>query len=173
MQQDDLNKIQQCRGKHNKLGYAYQLIFVKLLNYFPKLTPFELIEEIVIYASVQLSINYQAIYDYQNNIVKISAHRKDITEYLGLSLFDDIAQTKLRKFIFGEALRLEAHSLLKIQAIIFLKTNNILLPASDTLNRLISFERKQARKHIFEVIHSRLTDDIPKKLNDLFVEVDI
>ncbi len=57
--------------------------------------------------------------------------------------------------------------MLKIQAIIFLKTNNILLPASDTLNRLISFERKQARKHIFEVIHSRLTDDIPKKLNDL------
>ncbi|WP_410521416.1 DUF4158 domain-containing protein [Candidatus Tisiphia endosymbiont of Parasteatoda lunata] len=37
LQQDDLNKIQQCRGKHNKLGYAYQLIFVKLLNYFPKL----------------------------------------------------------------------------------------------------------------------------------------
>ena len=34
----------------------------------------------------------------------------------------------------------------------FLKANNILLPAENTINRLISSERKKARKHIFEIL---------------------
>lgn len=48
----DFNLIRRCRGDHNKLGFAYQLIFVKLLNRVPSQSPFEVIEEIAVYASV-------------------------------------------------------------------------------------------------------------------------
>ena len=53
----DFSLINKCRGEHNKLGFAYQLIFIKLLNTAPCQSPFEIIEEIVIYAGMQLSLD--------------------------------------------------------------------------------------------------------------------
>ncbi len=38
----DIARIGQCRGEHNRLGFAYQLIFVQLLNRFPAQEPFEI-----------------------------------------------------------------------------------------------------------------------------------
>lgn len=168
----DSSKINQCRGKHNKLGYAYQLIFVKLLNHFPKLVPFEVIDEITTYAALQLSIDSNEINRYQNNIAKISAHRKGITAYLKLQLFDSVAQTKLENFIFEIALRLESHSLLNTQAIIFLRTNNILSPTVDTLNRLVSSQRKSARQHIFDTTYAKIPVSTIEAINKLLVSQD-
>ena len=168
----NLEQINRCRGAYNKLGFAYQLIFIKLLHYLPRIKPFEVVEEILIYAALQLEINTAEIKLYKPNRTKISDHQQEIIKYLNLELYNAIAQTQLEQFIFNEALRLEAHSLLKIQAINFLRANGILLPAENTINRLISSERKKARKHIFEIIHVRFSDDTPKKLNDLLITQD-
>ncbi len=35
MTQGDLNRIGQCRRQHNKLGFGYQLSYVKMMNRFP------------------------------------------------------------------------------------------------------------------------------------------
>ncbi len=51
----DLEEIRQCRRPHNRLGFAYQLSFVRLLNRFPNQQPFEVVEELAIFTSVQLS----------------------------------------------------------------------------------------------------------------------
>ena len=61
LQLDDFNRISQCRGKHNRLGYAYQLIFVKLLNNFPKIKPFEIIDEIIFRDNFLLFISFSCM----------------------------------------------------------------------------------------------------------------
>ena len=54
----DFARISQCRGTPNRLGFAYHLAFVRLLNRFPAQEPLEIIEEILLYTSVQLEIRY-------------------------------------------------------------------------------------------------------------------
>jgi TnpA family transposase len=56
MTQEDLKRINQCRRQHNKLGFCYQLSFVKLLNRFPVQQPFEATEDILNYVSAQIGI---------------------------------------------------------------------------------------------------------------------
>ena len=162
---EDLEQINRCRGAYNRFGFAYQLIFIRLLHYLPRIKPFEVVEEILIYTALQLGLDTTEIKLYEPNRTKISDHQQEIIKYLNRELYNANSQAKLEKFVFNEALRLEAHSLLKIQAINFLRINNILLPTENTINRLISSERKKARKHIFEIIHLRLSEDTPKNKN--------
>lgn len=166
---EDLVQINKCRGMHNKLGFGYQLAFIRLLNYLPGIKPFEVMEEILIYSALQLEINTDEIKLYEANRTKVSDHQQEIIKYLNYILYNATSQTQLEQFVFNEALRLEAHSLLRMQAINFLKANNILLPTENTINRLISSERKKARKHIFEIIHEKLPNYAPIKLNDLLI----
>jgi len=53
---EDMAYIEQCRGEHNRLGFAYQLTFVRLLNRFPIQEPLELAENIITFATIQLGI---------------------------------------------------------------------------------------------------------------------
>ena len=53
LEQNDYDQIEQCRGQHNKLGFCYQLIFVKVMNKFPTQLPFEIINDILTFASLQ------------------------------------------------------------------------------------------------------------------------
>ena len=99
LNQLDIVQINQCRGKHNKLGFAYQLIFVKLLNHFPQLTPFEIVEEIAIYSAAQLVIDLEEIQLYQKNTTKIAEHRKQIISYLKVTKFNDTKQNQLENLM--------------------------------------------------------------------------
>ena len=44
---DDITQIRRCRQEHNRLGFGYQLAFVRLLNQIPTQTPFEVINDIL------------------------------------------------------------------------------------------------------------------------------
>ena len=41
---EDIACIEQCRGEHNRLGFGYQLAFVRFLNRFPIQEPLEIAE---------------------------------------------------------------------------------------------------------------------------------
>ncbi|MBD3183549.1 DUF4158 domain-containing protein [Candidatus Poribacteria bacterium] len=41
---EDKTQIVQCRGIHNRLGFAYQIAFARLMNSFPAQQPFEIIQ---------------------------------------------------------------------------------------------------------------------------------
>ena len=55
---DDIGRVMLCRREHNKLGFAYQLIFVKLNNFFPNYEPFELLHEILVAVPSNADIKY-------------------------------------------------------------------------------------------------------------------
>ena len=44
---EDFQRIYRCRRPHNRLGFAYQLAFVRLANRFPAQLPFEIDEELL------------------------------------------------------------------------------------------------------------------------------
>jgi TnpA family transposase len=165
----DFSLINKCRGEHNKLGFAYQLIFIKLLNTVPCQSPFEIIEEIVIYAGMQLSLDSTIICLYLNR-QKISAHQKTIITYLQYNAFNEQTQLLLKDFIFQQALQFEPISLLHIKSVEFLRDLKILLPSEDTLLRIIRTQRSSARKLLFDKIHMCLSPDIINKL-DVLLEV--
>ncbi len=52
----DMSMINECRKPQTKLGLGYQLCFVRLFNQFPTQMPFEQIEDLITYVSLQLDI---------------------------------------------------------------------------------------------------------------------
>jgi TnpA family transposase len=162
----DFTLIKKCRGESNKLGFAYQLIFIRLLNRAPRQSPFEIIEEIVIYAGMQLSLD-TSIIDLYSSRQKISAHQKIIISHLQCSVFNDHTQTLLKDFIFQQALQFEPISLLHIKSVGFLRDLKILLPSEDTLLRIVRAQRFVARQLLFDKIHTCLSPDIINKLDAL------
>ena len=167
---NDVIEINKHRGKHNRLGFAYQLIFVRLLGKLPQISPLEIIPEVIDYAAVQLSINIENINQYRNNRKTISKHQSEICSYLSLSSYSSSNEEVVRDFIFKEALSLEARSLLKLKAIQFLRQQRLLLPAIGRLERLISTQRILAREYIFESVNSKLSARHKLKLENLLVK---
>ena len=47
---EDFVQLGKCRRPHNRLGFAYQVAFVRLFDRFPQQQPFELIEELLCFS---------------------------------------------------------------------------------------------------------------------------
>lgn len=165
----DLKEIASYRGQHSRLGFAYQLIHVRLLNYFPKQNPFEVIEEILLFAGLQLDIEPHRIDEYKKYRQHIARHQEYIRDYLRLAAFTEDASMQLCEFLFEEAQRLEHTSLLLLEAKQFLRIRLILQPGEDALMRLVGAQRERARQYIFSRLTSLLSKQIIIKLDDLLI----
>jgi hypothetical protein len=163
----DIEQVGKCRHQHNRLGFGYQLAFVRILNRFPAKHPFEIFEDILTYTSVQLSIPTENIRSYSGRRQTIDEHRERIRNYLGLKRFGNDVIPQVRKFIFDEACRLEQVGALLARVDLFLKEQGILKPSEDTLRRLIVNQRQEAKKQIFRKITSSLSEKLIQNLDDL------
>ena len=169
LQAEDLVEIDKRRREHNRLGFAYQLAFVRLSNRFPGQQPFEIIEELLHAVALQLSIAPEAIATYQQRQPTMAEHRRSLLAYLHWRRFGATEAAELEAFLFTEACRLEQPGPLLVQAKQFLRSSGILLPADDTLQRLIITQRQAARSHIFHRLAEGLTDEIKAQL-EAFLE---
>ena len=144
----DLAEVQGCRRAHNQLGFAYQVGFVRLLNRFPKQEPFEVLDELLLFTSVQLGVDSTLIEEYRRRRQTISEHQQRITRYRGLCHFGVEERRWLEAFVFEAAARLEQTSSLHKRVEEFLAEQRILRPRAATLGRLVGEQRQQARDHI-------------------------
>lgn len=165
--QEDLTEINQCRQPYTRLGFAYQLAFVRLSNRFPIQQPFEVNEELITFVSLQLKIPAELIHVYTQRQPTISEHREQLLTYLRLQRLGEPELADLKQFLFDEACRLEQTSALLAKAVAFLQEHHILQPAEDTLRRLISQQREQAKQHIYQRISEALSPDCQKNLDSL------
>ena len=163
----DIEQIYQRRRQHNRLGFGYQLAFVRVANRFPLQNPFEVVKEILVFVSVQLNISAKNIDAYAKRRQTIDDHRDNIRTYLGLRRLTEPIIPQVKKFIFEEACRLEQTHSLVIRVEQFLKDQRILMPSGDTLQRLIGNQRKEARKYIFVKISDSLPNKFQKILDSL------
>ena len=52
LSEHDRLMISKCRGSHNRLGFAYQLMFVKVFNCFPNQIPLEIQLQVLTFAAL-------------------------------------------------------------------------------------------------------------------------
>lgn len=166
---EDFQEIRKRRRPYNRLGFAYQLAFVRLTNRFPMQQPFEIVDELLTFVGVQLDIPAQTIEGYQQRRETIAEHQRSIREYLELRRLDLFEITVLNQFLFAEACRLEHTAHLLVNAKQFLREQRIIQPADDTLRRLIATQRQQAREYIYERIEDALSDQLKEHLDALLV----
>lgn len=166
---DDLVKIDMCRESHTRLGFGYQLAFIRLQNRIPMQQPLEIVEEILTYVGVQLDLTTTIIQQYQKQRRTVINHQQEICAYLNLRPLGDAEIALLNTFLFDEACRLEQIGPLLMQAKQFLKETGVLFPADDTLRRLIVTQRQAAREHIFSRITNSLYSELRNKLDDFLV----
>ncbi len=164
---EDIGQIRLRRRQHNRLGFGYQLCFVRLINRFPTQQPFEIYEDILSFASVQLDIPASSVDIYADRQPTISEHQEQIRKYLGLRRFDENVIPEISKFIFDEACRLEQTAALLAGIGRYLREHSILKPSDDTLQRLIARQRQKAKKYIFDRICASLSKDLIRNLDEL------
>ena len=165
----DFEQIKRRRGDANRLGFAYQIGFVRLLNRFPAQQPFELIDELLSFTAIQINGEPERINDYARRQHTVSDHQSIVRKHLGLALLETSAEKQLQTFLFEEACRLEQSSALLSRAQQFLRAQGILQPADSTLTRLVGEQRKVAREEIAERITSGLGSELMRTLDALLV----
>lgn len=165
--QTDTIHIRKCKTNETKLGFSYQLAFVKIHNYFPKQTPLEIESEILHYVGHQLNLSVELIKAYQQQRPIIREHQDKIQRYLTLNEYNAGAEEKLGVYILEQSYQTEQISLLVPKAQCFLKENYILQPALSTLRRLVGKYRNVARRDI----ELRLTKNLSKQAKEKFKEL--
>jgi len=162
----DIDQINQCRRPHNRLGFGYQLGFVRLLNRFPAQQPFELIDELLTFVGVHLAVPDHPLPAPAADHLRAPAtyHRIPPAHSLRGDRGKASGGLRLRGIVLPrQTAALEA----RVQE--FLKEQKILQPADSTVARIIGEQRKLAREHIFEKIAAGVPTELAKTLDDFLV----
>src|SRR4051794_13484998 len=163
----DLAEVAKCRRDHSRLGFAYQVGFVRLFNRFPAQKPLEICDELLHFASLQVGIDEARIADYAPWQHTTSEHQRRIRDYLKLVIFDAGQVEALERFVFEESCRLEQTASLLSRAREFLKGRRVLFPAESVLLRLVGEQKKRAREHIVAKLAGALSPGVIKALDGL------
>jgi TnpA family transposase len=163
----DLAEIAQCRRDHNRLGFAYQVGFVRLFHRFPAQQPLEICDELLGFVAMQLDMDAARIGDYAARQHTVSDHQDRIREFLGLTAFGPKQAEALERFVFEESCRLEQTAALLARARDFLRAQRVLFPAESTLLRLVGDQRRRARESIIAKLVEGLPATVAKTLDRL------
>ncbi|HWQ96048.1 MAG TPA: DUF4158 domain-containing protein [Candidatus Methylomirabilis sp.] len=165
----DIERINENRGLQSKLGFSYQLCYIKLFNKLPTQSHFESVEELATFVAVQLDIDRELLSGYTEQKSTFFRHQEDLCNYLHLEKFNENTEAILRTYLFQQALQIQPTEALFIKAIEFLKERGTLNPSDDTIERLIQTQREKARKCILEKIYKEITPPIKLALDDLLI----
>jgi len=133
----DIERVNENRGTQNKLGFAYQLCYVKLFNRLPTQSNFEPLEELATFVAVQLDITREQLPGYAAQKSTFFYHQEELCSYLHLEKFNENTEAILRTHLLEQALQIQPTESLFIKATEFLKERRTLNPSDDTIERLI------------------------------------
>src|SRR5215475_3459232 len=157
----DQSQITHCRGVHNRLGFAYQMGFVRLTGRFPAQQPLEMLPDLLVWVAQEVDIAPAVIEAYAQRRQTVSEHQLLLQSYLGLRPCGPAERDLLGHFLREEALRLESTPALIAQAEAFLRDRSIVLPASSTLRRVVGEQREQARHLVYTRLLALLPSTLP------------
>jgi hypothetical protein len=165
----DIERTNTCRGTQSKIGYAYQICYVKLFNRLPPQSPLEILDELAIFVAIQVDIPKDQLHAYALRQPTISEHQEQIRAYLRLEIFSRNIEDALCDYLFQQALQIQETESLFLKATEFLKERRVLNPTDYTIERLIKTQREKARIYIFEKIVSELTPALREELDSLLI----
>jgi len=163
----DHTLIARCRGAYNRLGFAYQLGFVRLTGRFPAQQPLEILDDLLVYVAHAVAIEPAAIQAYAQRRQTVSEHQHLLQVTLGFHPFGPAERAALGHFLREEALRLESTPALVAQAEMFLRDRQILVPAGSTLRRLVGEQRERAHHLVYARMMALLPPEMPAGLERL------
>src|SRR3954452_23703804 len=163
----DLAQIAQCRRDHNRLGFAYQIDFVRLFSRFPDQQPLEICDELLGVIAMQLNADVTSLDGYAARQHTVSDHQTRIRDHLNLVVFDHEQAEALERFVFEESCRLEQTAALLARAREFLKERRGLFPPASAPLRLVGEQRKRAREHIVYKLAGGLLPGVVQALDGL------
>ncbi|MCY4240294.1 MAG: DUF4158 domain-containing protein [Rhodobacter sp.] len=97
LQDADWRLIRQRRRLHNRLGFAYQMAFVRVVGRFPQQEPLEIDDDILRFIALQLSSDPADIHAYKSRRQTIADHQHMIQAHLDLRPFDAAAARELSR----------------------------------------------------------------------------
>lgn len=163
---EDRAQVQGCRGSHNRLGFALQLVLMRFLNIvLPDLG--RVPEPILHFVSLQIDINPVALAAYGTRGQTRDIHSTQIRDYLGLRLYAASDAEPLQAFLVQRAMHRDDAGVLIAEAEDWLRRNAILFPAVSTLHRLVGAARIIAEAQLHAVIQSQLTPTRNEALDGL------
>jgi len=165
---DDLAEVRTCRGEHNRLGFALQLVTVRFVGTFldePLAVPSEVVETLARQLGIS-QLDKLATYgagkqrwDHAARI-QISFGYSDITEpRVGL---------RLTRWLYVLCWTgTERPSVLFDRATAWLLTHKILLPGCSTLERFVLRVRARVEERVWSLLGRGIEDSQRKRLEDL------
>lgn len=170
----DRAALHELRLDHTRLGFAYQLAFIRLTGRLPRQRPLELDEDLLAFVAQQLGLEAGVVNlmeRYASRQPTVSEHTERARNHLGLRPFRSGDRDGVRGFVRKEAEHLEQAAGLVAASEEYLRRNNVLLPAESTLRRIVGNERAAARTEIFDRIEALLSSDLCGSLDDLLVVI--
>lgn len=169
----DHTQIALCRGAHNRLGFAYQMGFLRLTGRFPAQPPLEILDALLAFVASELAIDPTTIQAYAQRRQTISAHQEHVRLHLGFRWFGLTERERLSAFVYDEATHVEHTSARLARAEEFLRDHQILVPAVSTLRRLVGEQQERARHTLFARMMEFLPTGMQARLDALLhVEAD-
>lgn len=152
----DLAQVRLCRGAHNRLGFALQLVMLRYLH-FPlpsvEMTP----EPVIHFVSLQIGTDPAVLGEYsQRREQTRDDHAAQIRDYLGVRAYASADGDRLLAFLIERAMQRDDPGVLTDEAEEWLRKEHILFPALSTLQRLVAQARATGEERIHAVVTRQL-----------------
>lgn len=155
---EDRHTIFECRGRHNKVGFALLLGCVRLTGRFP-LHFHTLPGNLLAHVCQQLRVGELLRLDYAQRAATLHAHKERIREYLGLRYLAAEEPADLILACVREAVRAgRAPDELTECAEEHLRALHFILPGVTVLQKLVSAALTQTENELYELLGQRLTE---------------
>ena len=170
---EDRMHVARQRHDHTRLGFAYQLAFVRLTGRLPGRQPLEVQDELLRYVALQLGLDDGRAEDlltrYASHRRTLAFHADAVRHHLGVRPFKLDERRALRERLRDEAAHLERPAGLVARAEEYLRSQDVLLPAVSTLRRLVGEVRAVVAGEVEERIGAALSSVVRVALDGLLV----
>jgi TnpA family transposase len=165
---EDMREVRTCHGAANRLGFALNLLLLRLLDCpLPEvnLTPARIIH----FVAMQLNVHPEAFAEYSSRRPQTrDEHLVQIRGYLNLRPYaHEEDDPRLTDYLLSRALQRDDPAVLLEEAEEWLREEGILFPAESTILKIIAQVRPQAESQVFAAITQRLSATQAQALEDL------
>lgn len=173
---EDRARVLGHRRPHTRLGFAYQLAFLRLTGRLPRQQPLEIAPDLLHVVALQLGDSVggdperarEELGRYARRQPTISAHAEEIKSYLGYRAFEGVEeQAALTAHLESEVEHLEQTSALVAKAEEYLRREKVLLPAVSTLRRIAQRVRGAFRRRLYARLTGLLSEGHKARLDAL------
>ncbi len=169
---EDLAYVARLRHDHTRLGFAFQVAFVRLTGRLPRQRPFEVEPDVLRYVARQLGLEDRAddlAARYAARQPTVSAHAETVRRHLGVRPFGPDERAALEAFVRGEAAHMERPAGLVARAEEYLRSAGVLLPAVSAVRRVVGSVRAEVLDGTYAQMAKAVSDEVRGAIDALLV----